>query len=133
VDPDYEVGCSTIDGTGVSGNPNDLIECYSNATLIPPYELTAFTYTMGVSAPPPDTLNLKVYEWSGAGAPGSLITTIPLAPGDLTAGFHTLVLAPPVSLPTAYFCAGLIANPLTMVFAFWLRSRALVLPPAQVG
>lgn len=105
----WELGCTNR--TGSAGNPNDLIECYSNATLTPPYELTAFTYTIGVSAPPPDTLNLKVYEWSGAGAPGTLITTIPLAPGDLTAGFHNLLLASPVSLSTADFCAGLNSEP----------------------
>lgn len=109
VDPDNEIGCS--DPGGVIGNPNDLVECYYNATLTPPFELTAFTYTIGTSVPPPDSLNLKVFEWSGPGAPGSLITTVALGAGDLTPGFHNLVLASPVALPTPDFCVGLNSDP----------------------
>jgi len=105
-----EIGCS--DPFGDAGNPNDLIECYNNATLTPPYELVAFTYTIGTSTLPPDTLNIRVFEWGGAGPPGALVTTVPLGPGDMTPGFHNLVLASPIALPTPDFCVGLFSEPL---------------------
>jgi len=73
--------------------------------------LAAFTYTIGDDVPAPDSLNLRVYDWSGTGAPGTLLTTIPLSAGDLTTGFHDLQLATPVALPSQNFCVGLYSEP----------------------
>ncbi len=102
-----EFGCNSTDGTGTSGNPQSLVECFNTATLQPPFWLTGMTYSIGLGDPPPDALNLEVYEWSGAGAPVNRTTLLPLGFGDLTGGLHTVTPNGGVQINTQNFCVGL--------------------------
>jgi hypothetical protein len=85
---DREVGCSNDEGT--SGNPQSLVECFNDATLQPPFELTQVSYRIGTDVPAPFSLNLEVYAWTGVGLPGTRIASVPLAAADRSAGAHTL-------------------------------------------
>lgn len=99
--------CSTSTGIGcIFGNPNDLVECFNNATLTLPYQLTEASYSIESVSLNADPLNLTVYEWSGAGQPGALVNTIPLSATESTPGQHTIILDPAVSLTTSAFCVG---------------------------
>ena len=88
------------------GNPNDFVECFSNASLAPPYQLTEATFGITSITQDAGPLNLVVYEWSGAGQPGAIIATVQLSAADSTAGDHTVVLDPSVPLTTPEFCVG---------------------------
>ena len=104
---DRSLGCSSNDGTGTSGNPQSIVECFNQIKLTPPYFVTQVSYGIGtVGAPPPDALEIEVYEWSGSGQPGTLLSKTPVAAGDLTAGPHTVTLAQPVEVKTAGVCVG---------------------------
>ena len=104
-----EIGCSTNDGTGTSGNPQSLVECFRNASLAPPFYVTEISYTLSSSDAAPDELFIEVYEWSGTGAPTENPTTEPMPAAGLPAGPHTIALANPVLIDnaTGYFCVGL--------------------------
>jgi hypothetical protein len=101
----YGIGCSNGDGT--SGNPNDIVECFSPSSTASPFLLTEATYDVSADSTEPDALSLRIFEWSGSGAPGALVSTTPLGPGDLAFGPHTIVLDPPLEVPTANFCLGI--------------------------
>jgi hypothetical protein len=100
-----EVGCS-LDG-GMSGNPQDLLECYTS-NLAPPIEVVEVEYFLGDVDPLPDTLDLVVHAWDGPGnAPGALLGTAALDPMiDIVSGGHILVLPTPIVSDTAGFCIG---------------------------
>jgi hypothetical protein len=100
-----QVGCSDDDGT--SGNPQDLLECYTS-NLAPPIEVAEVEYFLGGAVPLPDALDLVVHAWDGPGnAPGTLLGTVVLDPMvDIVAGGHILVLPTPIANDTAGFCIG---------------------------
>lgn len=102
-----EFGCSSNDGSGTSGNPQSLVECFNRALLTPPFYLKNLTYAVGTSTPAPDGLNLEVYTWSGSGVPGTRATTVALGPADRTSGVHTITLATPIEITTPDFCIGI--------------------------
>lgn len=100
------IGCT-------NGNPNDMVECFNNATLTSPYQLTEASFeivqVVGDIAP----LSLVIYEWSGVGQPGAVIETIALSAIDSMPGQHTIMLDPAVQLTTTEFCVGVSSdNPL---------------------
>ena len=99
-----ELGCSNADGT--SGNPQSTVECFNSTVVAPPFSITEVSYTIGASRPAPNSLDVEVYEWTGSGPPGTLLSKTPLAAGDLTTGPHTVSLATPVVVATSGVCLG---------------------------
>jgi hypothetical protein len=112
--------CSQYLGCG--GNPQKLVECFSDATLTPPFQLTQVTYSIDANLGPADALNIDVYEWAGDGPPGAGIVAIPLQAADMTAGEHTVDIGIPVELDSADFCIGFTA--LTPAGAGFALSRS---------
>ncbi len=94
-------------GQGDSGNPQNMVECFTSATVMPPFRLTRIGYELGNNAGVPDSLNLELYEWSGSGPPGALITTLPLGPESFAIQAHTIALETPLELAASSFCVGL--------------------------
>ena len=88
---------------------NTLVECFDNAQIAEPFQLTEATYSISAGFATPEVLDLVVYDWSGTGAPLEInrIAMIPLSGADLSTGDHTIVLDSPVPLPSRKFCVGL--------------------------
>lgn len=99
-----EIGCSNGDGT--SGNPNEIVECFTS-TLTPPFALNEVSYEVGVNPGAPVELFVEVYEWTGTGLPGVVADSAALPAGELTPGTHTVVLATPLTVTTQAFCIGI--------------------------
>ena len=106
------IGCSDTGGAGTSGNPNEIVECYSSA-MTAPLELTQVYYDIvddianPGNPPPPDELFVEIYTWSGAGAPGTLVDTYTLTGAELNRGPHLVNLSPPLQITTSDFCIGI--------------------------
>ena len=98
------LGCTSTDGTGTSGNQQSIVECVNNARLGLPFFVNQVSYI--IRTPAPDSLDIEVYSWTGLGQPGTLQDTIPVGPGDTTLGPHTIFLANPVQIDEPTFCVG---------------------------
>jgi hypothetical protein len=102
------IGCSN--GTGTSGNPQSLVECFRGATMQPPFWLAEIGYEISSLAndpPPPAAMNIEVYSWSGTGPPGTLAGSQPVPANGLNTGRQTITLSNPIEITTQDFCVGL--------------------------
>ena len=100
-----EMGCSDM-GEGITGNPNELVECFT-ANTTPPFQLLAVSYAVGVSVPPPDSLVIEIYDWTGAGAPGAMVSSTPVDATELTWGAHSVALSTVIMVTSQFFCIGI--------------------------
>jgi hypothetical protein len=99
-----EIGCTSGDGS--SGNPNELVECFTTAET-PPFALYGVQYEVGASVPAPGSLFVDVYEWTGVGLPGVVLESVPLPVTELAAGAHSVTLATPLTVTSSTFCIGI--------------------------
>lgn len=105
---DVNLGCNTNDGSGSSGNPQSLVECFHSAALPPPFWLTEISYSISsAGGDQPNALDFEVYAWTGTGPPGALLGSEPVPANGLTAGPHTIALNNPIEVTTQDFCVGL--------------------------
>lgn len=108
------------------GNPQNMVECFANATLPPPFHLTQVSYTIGPSPGAPNSLNVEVYQWAGTGPPGALASTVAVGAADRTVGAHTVNLVTPVELATPSFCIGLGATTLNDGYSIGFSDSSIV-------
>ena len=111
VNPNFEIGCSSIDESGSAGNPNDLVTCFSGVTGTP-VEVNAIRFWLGESAPIPDSLHIRVWSGGNPAGPDSSDASAPDVTQQVDVGAlvfgsdNTVTLASTVVISDNEFCVG---------------------------
>ncbi|MBL4687730.1 MAG: hypothetical protein JKY37_24255 [Nannocystaceae bacterium] len=94
-------GGDVSNGTGVA---QTLSECFTS-TLTPPFLVTSVQYYVAADNADVGSFDLEVRGWNG-GAPGDVITSVPIASNAIANGLNAQVLRVPVQINTPGFCVG---------------------------